>query len=439
MELRRCTRGTGLLALLLLALAAILDEPAIFFAGSAILAGIVVAGLRFDRRCRAVVRSVSVFRSPERTRVRTGNAVGVATDITIRAPTGIAVEGAEIFPAGVAVQDGIPSFSQAGTGAEEKHRLRYRILPLVHGTLPVRGISLGIRDNLFATTFALTADRYSGPPLQVLPQGAFVPAGSHSSMETREIEKMSALRGYGIRGLREYYAGDSLRNIDWKLSAKHDKLFIREYTGLTNLPPVLVADLPWSGLPYTLPEFERMVQLVAGRAEHAVRNNQYFTLILVSGPNILQVIEEERDLQHGMTLLREWLHPSERLVHWYRVPGRSALRNRIGMLDQRMQEKTAGSHTSFFAALKEEYQEVLPCQRQTAFSTDLVRVLSHFGSDTMVIFSLCAGDSSHIREIIRQAKMMKFSVHLRSPAAAVPSFSPSGRGETIPDSVEAFA
>ncbi len=439
MELRRCTQGAGLLALLLLILAGVLDDPAVFFAGGAVGAGLVVARLRFDRRTRELVRSVVVSRSPERTRVRTGSTIGVATEITLRAPPGMAVDVSELLPAGMAVQDGSPSFSLAGTGAVTTHRMRYRIMPLVHGVLPVRGISLRCRDSFFATTVLLSAERYRGPPLHVLPQGAFVPAGSHLSMETREIERMSALRGFGIRGLREYYAGDSLRNTDWKLSAKHDKIYIREYTGLTSLAPVLVVDLPWSGMPFSGPEYERMVQLVAGRAEHAVRSSRSFTLVLISGPNILHVIEEERDLQHGMTLLREWMHPSERLVHWYRVPGRAVLREQIGRLDQGIRNAPDARVRSFFSLLKEQYLAVLPSQRQTAFSNDLVRVFSHAGSDALVIFSLCEGDTSHLRETVRQAKMMKFTVQLRTPANAVPLFSPPGSGSLVADSVEAFA
>ena len=38
----------------------------------------------------------------------------------------------------------------------------------------------------------------------------------------------------------------------------------------------------------------------------------------------------------------------------------------------------------------------------------------------MVVFSLCEGDCSHLREIIRQAKILKFGVHLRMPSAASP-------------------
>jgi hypothetical protein len=45
-----------------------------------------------------------------------------------------------------------------------------------------------------------------------------------------------------------------------------------------------------------------MAGAVAGMAEHSVRNYQYVTMVLVSGPNILQVVEEEKDLRQGMAL-----------------------------------------------------------------------------------------------------------------------------------------
>ena len=437
MELRRCTRGAGLLCVLLLAGAFLLDDPAVFFAGSAILAGLVTGYFRFDRLSRETVRSVVVSRSLEHSRIRKGVTTGVSTDITLRAPPRMSVTVTELLPAGVAVQDGVTSLDLTGTGPEDTHRIRYRIMPLVHGTLPVRGISLTLQDVFFRTSFALTAERYSGPPLLVQPRGDFVAARKHATMETREIEKMGVIRGLGIRLLREYFAGDNIRDIDWKLTARHDKLFVREYTGIVNLPPVLVVDLPWSGLPFSAPEFDRMVGAVAGMAEHSIRNYQYVTLILVSGPNILRVIEEEKDLQQGMALLREWLHPAERVVHWYRVPDRSFLRQQVRHLEECIHDGDDERRRAFFAQLQKKYFMVLPGQRHSAFSADLARVLSPLASDEMIIFSLCGGDLSHLREIVRQAKMKRFAVHLRMPATAAPFTGMSSRSGA--DSVEAFA
>lgn len=439
MELRRCTRGSGLLAVLLLGGALLLDDPAVLLAGSAILAGLVIAYLRFDYLSRDAVRSVVVSRSLERTRIRKGATTRVSTDITLKIPPRMHATVTELIPPEVAVQDGVPSLELTGSEAEDIHRIRYRITPLVHGTLPVRGISLALRDLFFSASFLLTAERYSGPLLQVQPRGDFTSAQKHSTMETREIEKMSVLSGFGIRTLREYFAGDNIRDIDWKLSAKYDKLYIREYTGMVNLPPVLLIDLPWSGQPFSAPEFDRMAGAVAGMAEQSVRNFQYATLIVVSGPNILQVIEEEKDLQQGMALLREWLHPAERVVHWYRIPDRSLLREQIRSLDQRIQDGEDAHLRAFFSSLQKKYRQVLPSQRQTVFSTDLARLLSRITTDEMVIFSLGVGDLSHLREIIRQSKMLKFGVHLRMPSAAAQVPATSGTSHLGADSVEAFA
>ena len=439
MELRRCTRGIGLLAVLLLAGALLLDDPAVFLAGSAILAGLVIGCLRFDRLCRDTVRSVVIARSLERTNIRKGATIRVVTDITLRVPPRMSVEVGEIIPASVAVQDGETSRVVTGSGSEDTHRFRYRITPLIHGTLPVQGVSLSIRDVFFQTSFGLTAERYSGPLLLVQPRGDFKPAQKHSTMETREVEKMSVMSGFGIRALREYFAGDNIRDIDWKLSAKHDKLFIREYTGMVNLPPVLVIDLPWSGLPFSAPDFDRMVGAVAGMAEHSVHNFQYVTLIVISGPNILQVIEEEKDLRQGMAALREWLHPAERVVHWYRIPDRTLLREQVRHLDHCIRDGKDPRAAAFFTALQRKYLQVVPSQRQTAFSADLARVLSPIATDEMVIFSLGGGDLSHLREVIRQAKLKEFGVHLRMPAAVSPLPGRTFSGRLGADSVEAFS
>jgi uncharacterized protein (DUF58 family) len=437
-ELRRCTRGTGALAILLFAGSLILDDPAVFLAGSALLAGLALCYLRFNSLSRDTVKSVVVSRSLERNRIRKGATVRVSTDITLRVPPHMHVAVTELLPAGVSVQDGSTSLELAGNPSQDTHRIRYRITPLIHGTLPVRGISLTIRDVFFETSFSLTAERFSGPSLFVQPRGTFESGHRHSITETREIEKMSVMSGFGIRSLREYYAGDNIRNIDWKLSAKHDKLFVREYTGMVNLPPVIVIDLPWLGLPCSAPDFDRMVAAVAGLAEHSVRNYQYVTLILVSGPNILQVIEEEKDLHKGMTVLREWLHPAERVVHGYRRMDRSGLREQIRHLELRIHEGDDEQARSFFTAVQQLYLRVMPGQRPTTFSRDLARLLSSLASNEMVIFSLGEGDVSHLQQIITQGKMMKFGVHLRMPAPASLVPGPSSPGHPGADSMEAF-
>jgi uncharacterized protein (DUF58 family) len=438
MHLRRCASGISLLAILLIATAYILDDLVVLFSGVSLCMMMLVGYSRFLYLVRNTVRSVEIQRTAERSRILKGATIRVSTSITIQVPPGMEVKVNEVLPYSLAVQDGITSLQVHGSPSPARHSLTYRITPVVHGEFQFPGISLEIRDYFFTTTFHLICEGYNGPLLTVQPVGLFE-SSSPWSGGTREIDKMNLVSGIGIRSLREYYAGDNIRNIDWKLSAKFGKLFVREYMGTVNLPPLIIIDLPWSGSPCPDRDFDRMVTSVAGVAEQAVRNCQSVSLLLVSGPNVLEFIAEEKDAQHCMSRLREWMHPVERTVHQYRTRDRSELRLMARTLETRSQGEVDNRLLPFYSCLKKWYLTGIPSQKPTVFAGQLNRVFPSLAVDEIYLFTPGAGDTSHIRQIIRLARAMKFRVHLRTPSVGTESFEPSFWGRLGVDTLEAFA
>lgn len=250
---------------------------------------------------------------------------------------------------------------------------------------------------------------------------------------------MSVLSGFGIRALREYYAGDDMRKIDWKQTAKHDKLFVREYTGVMTLPPLIVIDLPWKGDVVPEAEFGRMVAAVAGLAEHAIRSYQYVSVLIVSGSNILAFIAEEKDLERCMTTLRRWMHPVERTTHLYRMPDRAELRMKIREIDGVLPDDPGAADVPFLSGLRTRYQEGLLEQHPLTFTRQVVRTLGQIAVDEIYVYSLAAGDTSHLRQIARQSRAMKILVHLRLPEPRLKELSGSWSSRFGADTLEAFA
>jgi uncharacterized protein (DUF58 family) len=434
-QLKRCTRAVCVLAVLLLAGAWILDEPVLFFSGAALVAGLLAGYYRFERLFHATVRSVGLKRSLERSRLLKGATTRVSTSVTIGVPPGVQADIRELLPPALAVQDGTTFLQISASSPSGPHTLSYRVTPVIHGEFPFPGISLVVRDQFFENSIELSLNGYSGPLLTVQPVGLFE-TSSKWSVESREIEKMSLVSGLGIRFLREYYAGDNIRNIDWKLSAKFDKLYVREFTGMVNISPLFIIDLPWSGMPYPVEDFDRMVASVAGIVEYSVRSFQSVPLLLVSGPNVLSFIAEEKDLEHCMSLLREWMHPAKRTVHEYRVHDRFDLRQQVRALEDQAPEDRR--LLPFYALLKERCLKVVPRQKTTSFAGKLSRIFSGIAVDEIFVFTLGTGDKSHLRQIIRQARTMKFRVHLRTPAVGPGSFEPAYWGRQGAETLEAF-
>lgn len=258
------------------------------------------------------------------------------------------------------------------------------------------------------------------PILSVLPTGLFAAPESELSEGTRDNRKKSVRSGFDIHSLREYCPGDDLRHVDWKTSAKYNKLFIRKYTALMNHPPLIIIDLPWSGAPFPEMEFNRMVSEAAGIVKHTLEKYQQVSVLIISGPNILHLIREEKNISRCMSELQEWMHPAERLVHFYHMPDRSDLRSHVRDSENALRQAENLPENEFFEIMRDRYLSILQYQRSPAFSGQVARTLSRLLMTEAYIFSLGCGDNSHIRHVERPLKSQNIRVHVRIMDSARP-------------------
>ena len=436
--MRRCAQGLCLVLILIFACAYILDDMAFLLAGGALLCGLLGQYLLFDYRFRKIVTSLSVQRTTERSQVRKGTTLRVSTTVTVTVPPSMNAQITEQLPPLVAVQDGNTSISTEPDSSPRTYLFTYRITPVVHGNMRFSGITLSVRNTFFESSIDLFADTYSGPDLRIQPVGTFEPSTRRSTAESREVEKLKVVSGFGIRALREYFAGDDLRRIDWKLSAKRNKFFVREYTGMVTLPPLIIIDLPWRGAPYPENDLNRMVNAVAGMAEHSIRSLQYVSILIISGPNILHLTTEEKDIQQCMSVLREWMHPVERTIHLYRVSDRTDVRAAVRHLERVIVDGGDSRVRAYSDSLRKKYLSVLVHMQAPVFTGQIARTLASIAIDEVYLFTLGCGDSSHIRQVIRQGKLAKVVVHIRIPDTHVETSDLNGIFKGA-DTLEAFA
>ncbi|MFA4859849.1 DUF58 domain-containing protein [Methanoregula sp.] len=422
--MRRCAQGLALVLILVFTCAYILDDMALLLAGGTLLCALSGQYLLFDHRFRKVVTSIQVQRTPERSQVRKGTTLRVSTTVSVTVPHPMSVKITEQLPPQVVIQDGNTEADAGPDPAPQTCQFRYRITPVVHGNVQFPGISLSVRNAFFENSIDLFSEAFSGPGLVIQPVGFFEPSSRRSSAESREVEKLKVVSGFGIRALREYYAGDDFRRIDWKLSAKHNKLFVREYSGMVTMPPLLIIDLPWRGAPYPEHDLNRMVSAVTGMAEHSIRSFQYVSILIISGPNILHFTPQEKDLQQGIAVLREWMHPVERTVHQYRIPDRADIRGAVRHLEMVIIEGKNSRVNAFSDSLRKKYISMLAHMQVPAFAGQVARTLASIEIDEIYLFTLGCGDSSHIRQVIRQAKIAQMVIHTRIPDARVHIINP---------------
>ncbi|MDO9325558.1 MAG: DUF58 domain-containing protein, partial [Methanoregula sp.] len=375
MLLRRCTQGICLISLLLISCAFILDDMAILFAGCSLIMGILGQYLIFDHHFREIVTSVKVQRSLSRNPVRKGTVVQVAATITFRGSSRMHVQIADQLPINTILEDGETSVTTRPDPSWQTCLCNYRIIPLIHGSMHFSGISVTIRNLFFEDRIQLTRESDREPVLLILPTGLFAAPASELADGTRDSRKASVWTGSDVHSLREYYIGDNLAHVDWKISAKYDKIFIRKYTGLMSHPPLVIVDLPWREVPYPENEFNRMISEVTGMVRHTLQTYQYVSVLLISGPNILHLIREEKNVSRCMTELREWMHPAERMVHFYHMTDRSDIRSRLRTSENALMQTTDSAALVFFEHLRDRYTHTIQYQRLPAFSGQVARTL----------------------------------------------------------------
>jgi len=120
----------------------------------------------------------------------------------------------------------------------------------------------------------------------------------------------SAFRGSGVEfeETREYAPGDEVKSIDWKVTARMGRPFVKVYREERELPVMLALDVSASGLFGTRgPAIrERAVELGAILAASAVKCGDKAGLLLFSD-RVERYIPPRRGVGHVLRLIREML------------------------------------------------------------------------------------------------------------------------------------
>lgn len=404
MQPTRCTLGLAVLILCLLSLSWILDEVAFLGTGIALLFFLLYRGFLFLSLARETAGTLTFSRSAGPLILRQGAAVSVETSFSVRISPGMTVEAEDIPPFGTVVihgdtHTGVLSLSQ------RVFPIRYRFSCLPTGTLHFQGFAMKIRDPFF-----LLRVRFSGdsPPLSVYPLRSYPRAGHDGKFGEVETEKDTPLKGYGIRSFRDYTTGDDPRSIDWKLTAKHGRLFVREYSGLSGKHPFLVVDLPDSAAICQ----EEIRDTLLGSALQAVRTMsrepQGCTLMVISGPNLLMYLPKERSLSRLETALQNTPVRVVQALRWTDPASASSFRSRL--------ERIANEGAGFHASLLLPYRSFQSAMKPTRFEIQCAHVLSRAGREIVLhVHSTGLGDTSHLAYLGLLARRMGIEAILEVP------------------------
>lgn len=142
-------------------------------------------------------------------------------------------------------------------------------------------------------------------------------------------------RGMDFEEVREYLPGDDVRNIDWNVTARMDRPFVKVFREERELTLILAVDMSASGWFGTagVTKRERAAELAAVLALSAVRNQDKVGLLLFSD-QIERWVPPRKGRSHVLRVVRDILfhepagrgtHLAEALDHLGRIQRRRAI------------------------------------------------------------------------------------------------------------------
>jgi len=124
-------------------------------------------------------------------------------------------------------------------------------------------------------------------------------------------EYHSAFKGMGMEfaEVREYYPGDDIRAIDWNVTARTGKPFIKKYDEERELTVMLIVDVSASGFFGTGDSLKSdiMIELASILSFSAIKNNDKVGLLLFSD-KIEQYIPPKKGKSHVLRVIREMIY-----------------------------------------------------------------------------------------------------------------------------------
>ena len=148
-------------------------------------------------------------------------------------------------------------------------------------------------------------------PPEVLRQVRFIELRTKrlvNSLFTGEYRSVFKGQGMEFAEVREYQPGDEVRSIDWNVTARMRRPFVKRYVEERELTVMIAVDLSGSGRFGTTRQLktELATELAAVLAMSAVRNNDRVGAVLFTD-RVEHVIRPRKGRRHALRLLRDLL------------------------------------------------------------------------------------------------------------------------------------
>jgi uncharacterized protein (DUF58 family) len=401
----RLSNGFVILILVIAFYSLIFDDRAAALATGILSAFLLIRAFSFTRSLATLANSLALERTAGSLFVRQGADVSITTKLSMDLPGTISVKATDLLPAGAVVTRGSSSGVVSGFGRKHSN-ISYTLQNLASGEVRFLGVSLYAKDSFFSSTLTFNRGPDKTPTLKVYPAGEFVFESSDAYGE-EEVDLHTPIKSFGIRSFREFADGDDPKKIDWKLTAKYDTLYVRDYMGRESQSFLIVIDVPDRSLAFDEEAFTVMKEAAAAAIATDLPAGSENALMIISGPNLLHFTPIEPDLSTSTALINR-IEPANRFFHLYRHTGRDILQHRLS-------ETERNPDIPFTMHLAGIYRSVITSKKLHIFEKQLARALHSLKTSDVLVFSLMDGDESHLKMLTRQAEALKMHTSFHVP------------------------
>lgn len=298
---------------------------------------------------------------------------------------------------------------------------RYQVQFIAPGEVRFRGLLLETADRFFSTKLVCAGPRAAGETITVHPAASKVSESARgSNAGAKELDRVGIPRGEGVSGFRPYRRGDDASMVDWKLTAKYGRPFVREPTTEVGNAPLVVVDLPlWEA-----PGAKDLLAAAGEAIEREVRERGRCTLLLITGGEVVDFRYRERDLGVLLGLLGLRLpgpvHPL------YRVMDPVVLLDRLQSIERCLLIPSQRLATALRVTLRRATRSV--------FEEEIDRAMKRAEHREVVVYTASSGEVSHLNLIAAAARRRRRHLVIRMPGAftgPVPLLSPYPYVEAI--------
>ena len=396
MQFTRCTQGILLLGCIFAFFGIIINDAISASVSIIFIIFIVYQYIYFTKVSENILDSIQIKRTTKQSYYLQNADIDVHTDIKCNCAIDMGVYLTDILPAGSIFSKGTISNS-AKVGCINSILLKYTFKSAVSGDVSFGGVRVSIRNQFFKDEILVSRKEYTKPALSIYQTQTFKKQRK-SFFGDEEIESLSHLVGSTIHSIRDYVYGDDLKHIDWKKSAKFDKLFVREYMRFDNPNICIIIDLPDKMNDLNEAAFMKMKDVMVANIILNMKNNLESFFIIISGGNFVRLVHSNEGI---INILQEFknITPFTRSNHFYRNLDYSDMRIKKNNLD--------GCSKKNIIKLYEIYSQFIKGKKRTIFEDKMYNIFYLIENTNILLFSLVHGDVSHFKPIVKNIKNKK--------------------------------